>query len=39
MTDEEKLNDNRAEGAYTFIPEWSNQAPMQYSSLNDDITY
>ena len=39
MTDEEKLNYARAEGAYTFIPEWYDQAPKQFSNLNDDITY
>lgn len=39
QTDEEKINGVRSEGMYSFIPEWNNQMPKQYSTLNDDITY
>lgn len=37
--DETKLGRKQSEGIYTFMPEWFNQAPSQYSQLNDDITY
>lgn len=39
MTDIEKQNNNRDEGHYIFVPQWDDQAPKQFSSLNDDITY
>ena len=38
-TDQEIVDADKSEGAYTFIPEWFDQAPRQFSNLNDDITY
>lgn len=38
-TDEEKLNGEASEGAYTFRPEWKDPLPKQFSKLKEDITY
>lgn len=36
---DELMNVGQAEGVYSLVPQWNDQAPHQFSTLNNDITF